>query len=258
MRCALCGSSEAWQILMPSHFYSKPDKYEKLAGLFGIERSWEHCISCGLYSQKRNYPLPELEKIYKNGYRDHEFRGETIRQAFDRIMAIENSENDYRVKWLTDRHTPDTLLDIGSGIGVFPYAMQEKGVHVWCTEENTHSLDFINSLGIKCVENIPDYAKFETVSVIHVLEHIQDPVSFLKNLKKAIRGDGSLFIEVPDAEAFNQFGVDHDDFNSCHTHAYDVSTLYQMLRKATFNVLDIHRGYYPERGLKRIMAICKN
>jgi SAM-dependent methyltransferase len=172
-------------------------------------------------------------------------------------MAIKGSENDERVKWLTDRHTPEALLDIGSGIGVFPYAMREKGVHVWCTEENTHSLGFINGLGIKCVKGIPYYAKFEMVSIVHVLEHIQDPVSFLKDLKKVLHENGRLFVEVPDAEAFNELDLDHDDFNSCHTHAYDVSTLYQMLRKAKFDVVDIHRASYPERKLKRIRGICK-
>lgn len=258
MKCALCGSND----FTPSHFYSKPDRYEELVGLTEIERSWEYC-RCGLFQQRRNYDLSELEKIYQKDYRDPEFRGETIQQSFDRIMAIENSENDDRAKWLTDRHTPRTLLDIGSGIGVFPYAMKEKGVSVWCTEENTYSVEFINSLGITCVKNIPPYmlsdamGHYEMVSIVHVLEHIQDPVSFLKDLKKVLHGDGRLFVEVPDAEAFNGLNPDHDDFNSCHTHSYDVSTLYRMLRKAKFDVIDINRVSYPERKLKRIRGICK-
>ncbi len=49
----------------------------------------------------------------------------------------------------------------------------------------------------------------------------------------------------------------HDDFNSCHTHFYDISTLTKTVERAGFKVTDIHREYYPDRSLSRIMAICK-
>ena len=254
MKCSLCECS----VLEFSHSCDKPDKYEKWMGITDIKREWLHCPRCGLWHQIRNYPLSELEEIYEEGYRDADFRGESIKQAFDRIMAIKDSENDIRVRWvLKTALAPRTLLDIGSGIGVFPYAMKEKGIHAWCTEENLHSLGFINSLGLTCVKGIPYYAKFEMVSIVHVLEHIQDPVSFLKDLHKVLQINGKLFIEVPDAEAFDWLDIDHDDFNSCHTHSYNVSTLYGILKKSGYDVTDMHRQFYPERKLSRIMGIWK-
>ena len=254
MRCVLCECCP----LEFSHSCNGPDKYEKWMGISDVKREWLYCPDCGLWHHARNYPLSQLERIYEEGYRNVDFRGENIKQAFDRIMAIKDSENDTRVKWLLKTaHTPKTLLDIGSGTGVFPYAMKEKGACVWCTEENIHSLGFINSLGIKCVKGIPYYAKFAMVSIVHVLEHIEDPVRFLKGLHKVIQANGKLFVEVPDAEAFNWLDPDHDDFNSCHTHSYDVSTLYGILKKAKYDVKDIHRVFYPERKLSRIMAICQ-
>lgn len=239
-----------------AYSYSEPDKYEKWMGIKEVERAWDKCLVCGLYQHRRNYPLSQLEKIYEEGYRNADFRGETIEEAFDRIMAIKDSENDTRIRWLTDTiGVPKTMIDIGSGIGVFPYRMTKLGTIAWCTEENTHSLGFINSLGLKCVKGIPYYAKFKMVSIVHVLEHIQDPVLFLKGLRKIIETNGKLFVEVPDAEAFNWLDPDHDDFNSCHTHAYTVDTFYRMLKRAKFDVTDMHRQFYPERKLSRIMAI---
>jgi len=254
MKCVLCGANK----YIPASDYCKPDKYEKWVGLTKIERCWKHCLQCGMWQQERNYPLSQLEKIYENGYRHPDFRGETIKEAFDRIMAIPDSENDTRVKWLIDTMgVPETMLDIGSGIGVFPYRMKEEGSAVWCTEENNDSLEFINSLGLKCLKGIPDYAKFELVSLVHLLEHIEDPRTFLTGLHKILLAHGKLFVEVPDAEAFNWLDKDHDDFNSCHVCSYTVSTLYGVLRASGFDVRDIHRVFYPERKLSRIMAICQ-
>ena len=255
MNCVLCGANEYMPLFC--HFL-KPDKYEKWIGITNIERCWKRCLRCGLIYHSRNYPLADLEKIYEHGYRHTDFRGETIKEAFDRIMAIPDSENDARVKWLTDTiGVPKTMLDVGSGIGVFPYRMKELGCNVWCTEENYDSLGFINSLGLHCVKGVPKYARFDLVSIVHVLEHIEDPRSFLKELHDRLCSHGKLFVEVPDAEAFDWLDKDHDDFNSCHTHAYDVSTLYGILKSAKFDVKDIHRAFYPERKLKRIMGICQ-
>ena len=255
MKCVLCGSTA----FAPKHYYGEPDKYEKWVDLTEIKRCWKICLQCGIYQQERNYSLKDLEKIYENGYRHPDFRGETIKEAFIRIMDISDSENDARVKWLTDViGVPETMLDIGSGIGVFPYKMKEIGATVWCTEENIYSLEFINDLGIKCIKGIPYYAKFDLVSIVHVLEHIEDPVGFLKGLHKIIQTNGKLFIEVPDAEAFDRLDPNHDDFNSCHVCSYDVSALCRVLAVAGFNVKDIHRVFYPERKLSRIMAICQS
>ena len=108
-----------------------------------------------------------------------------------------------------------------------------------------------------CTDEIPDYAKYEVISITHVLEHIADPLEFLRNLHKPLQSDGKLFIEVPDAIAFDVLFPTHDDFNSCHTHFYDIPSLCRVLKGASFGVVDIHKAHYPERNLHRIMATCK-
>lgn len=252
MNCVVCGSN-GW---LNNSVMTQPDKYEKWVGITDVKRCWRKCLGCKLWHQRRNYPLKDLEVIYRNGYRHPDFRGETIKQAFERIIDIKDSENDTRVKWLTSSiDIPEAMLDIGSGIGVFPYRMTEYGCHVWCVEENEYSLEFINSLGIKCIRGIPYYSKFGLVSLVHVLEHIEDPIGFLKDVSTLLLQDGKLFIEVPDAIEFDILPPYRDDFNSCHTHFYEIPTLFKVLNRAGYNVIDMHREYYPERKLYRIMAI---
>ena len=255
MNCKVCGSN-GW---INSVLIETPDKYEEWMGITNIKRRWRKCLGCGLWHHWRNYPLEDLEKIYTDGYRHFDFRGETIEEAFKRIITLtyEQSENIRRVEWLVD-HVDDakSVLDIGSGLGVFPHEMSWGGFKIWCTESNDISRAFIKELGFTCTKNIPD-EKFDLVSMIHVLEHIEEPIEFLVELHKNMNDDGKLFIEVPDAVEFERMLPTHDDFNSCHTHFYDVPTLYKVLGRADYNVVDIHREHYKERDLHRIMAICQ-
>ena len=252
MKCKVCGSN-GW---LNYNLTKQPDKYEKWMGITDVKRCWRKCLGCGLWHHRRNYSLSELEKIYEDGYRHPDFRGETISETFEKIMNIPNNENLTRVEWLTNVWDwPNTLLDIGSGLGVFP-CLIENHTNVHCVESNNDSIEFIKNLGIPCTKDIPD-KKFDMVSVIHVLEHIEDPIEFLVGLHNSLRPNGNLFIEVPDAIEFERLPPFSDEFNSCHTHFYDVATLCRVLGRANYDVTDIHREYYKERNLHRIMAVCQ-
>ena len=253
MNCVVCGSNGWLNTELKKH----PDKYERWMGITNVRRCWRKCLGCGLWHHRRNYPLTNLEKIYEDGYRHPDFRGENIKEAFERIINIPENENTKRVKWLVNNWDdwPDTLLDIGSGLGVFPYVMNDY-TNVRCVESNNDSIKFIRSLGIPCTKDIPD-KKFDMISIIHVLEHIEQPIEFLLGLHKHLNDDGQLFIEVPDAIEFERVIPTSDEFNSCHTNFYDVATLCRVLARSVYDVTDIHMEHYKERNLHRIMMICQ-
>lgn len=257
MNCTICGSN-GW---INRSVRTEPDKYEKWMGIKNIRKRWRKCLGCGVWHHWRNYPLEDIERIYCDGYRDPKFRGETIDEAFSKVVHIprEKSENDRRINWLIKSSSfgvPGTLLDIGSGLGVFPYRMRQFGSKVSCVEYNQDSIALLTGMNIKCTKETPD-EKFDAVSITHVLEHIETPVEFLTDIGNHLKDDGKLFIEVPDAVEFELLPPIHDDFNSCHTHFYDVPGLIRALGKADFEAIDIHREHYKERNLHRIMAVCK-
>lgn len=256
MNCKVCGSN-GW---INSILFKEPDKYEEWIGITNVRRRWRRCLKCGLWHHWRNYELEVLEKIYSDGYRDPKFRGENIRQSMLKVYGLSDtkSENARRIEWLVNTlgKTPNTLLDIGSGLGVFPLKMRALGVDVRCVEHNNDSIDLLRSLNVDCTREMPE-DKFDVVSLTHILEHIETPVEFLKSLHGSLKSDGELFIEVPDAIEFEILFPTHDDFNSCHTHFYDIPSLCRTLGRAEYNVTDIHREHYKERNLHRIMAVCK-
>jgi predicted SAM-dependent methyltransferase len=257
MKCLICGSA-SWKV---SFAYDKPDKYEKWQGIKNVKRSWLKCKNCGFHTQTRNYPLERLEGIYRDGYRDKKFRGEDIKQAFKRIynLPYKESENRRRLGWYMIACGACTVIDIGSGLGVWPQLLRKCGVAVSCIEENLESIWFLTQeLDLTCFQSIEtNHCAYQAASLIHVLEHIEEPDSFLNSIKTLLLPGGEVFIEVPDASEFNYLDKDHDEFNSCHCHFYNTPSLYRLLERNGYIVKDMHRQFYKKRGLTRLMVVAE-
>ena len=252
MKCYLCGC-QIFEVVLD---YNEPDKYEKWMGIENVSRQWCQCVDCGFIQSHRNYDLSQLEKIYKKGYRAVSFRGQTIKEAFDWLMKLpfDKSENRQRCEWLAYYTDKGTILDIGSGLGVFPVVMKSMGYGVECVEENEDSLKFIGGLGFPVHKKVPK-KDYDTVSLIHVLEHIEDPEPFLRGLKSNMRKH--LFVEVPDVAEFDYLDKDHDEFNSCHVSFFDKESLMTLLEKSGYMVKEMVSKFYKDRTLSRIMALCE-
>jgi len=254
VNCLICEKSE-WDVI---HTYDTPDKYEKWMGIGNVKRSWEKC-SCGFYQSRRSYPIKDLQKIYTDGYRDKEFRHRSIDEAFKYVIRLpsEKSENEQRIDDFTDLFDiSNSVLDVGSGLGVFPKRLKEEGYYVWCVEPNKESMRFItHELGIKCLPKIPIHARFDVVTLIHVLEHIVDPVPFLKEIKDVTVE--ALYIEVPDVLEFEKLRKGHNEFSSDHVYFYDIQSLTKIIKRAGFKLVKFFYSHYNERNLVRLTAICR-
>jgi len=247
LKCIICGGKKFEEI----HLYTTPDKYEKYMGIENVDRDWARCMGCGHYQQDRNYPLADLEKIYENGYRSLDFRGETIEQAYNKVMAIPNNENSQRCEWFIENiGAVETILDFGSGLGVFPKFLSTCGYSVDCVEANNDSNGFIQyQLKIPCYFEMPAQ-KYDVITFVHVLEHIEKPIDLLPLLHTK-----KIFIEVPDAIEFELLDKNHDEFNSCHCHFFTSESISRLLDDCGYQIMAEHDVHYKERNLSRIMVI---
>lgn len=240
-----------------------PDRYQELIGIKKDVRTWYTCNTCGVMWQTNCLTESTLKDIYSH-YRDTVFRGLSIAEIFAKVDSLppQESENQYRYRWFSSHlDVPGSILDVGSGFGIWPSILKQFYWEVTCIEPNPDSAKFIREeLKIPCYNGFDldgITGRFDVVSVIHVLEHIMRPERFLNLVKSALRPKGRVFIEVPDSTEFNSLPGDHDEFNSTHLYFYDVPSLYRLL-KQFFNVTDIHRVHYESRGLHRILALCRN
>jgi hypothetical protein len=94
---------------------------------------------------------------------------------------------------------------------------------------------------------------FELVSLAHVLEHLPNPIGYLKEVReKWLAPHGHLLIEVP-----NLFG--HKSFELAHLFAFDPKTLRETLEQAGFEVVLMKLHSIPRggKGLRYITMLAK-
>jgi SAM-dependent methyltransferase len=129
---------------------------------------------------------------------------------FARLVEVEpgsfwfRARNDLIVE-LRAKHLPDvlTLLEIGCGTGYVLQALHGSGLEVTGTElhpaglaharERLGSADLLQADG----RRLPFDAHFDAVAAFDVLEHIEEDVTVLRELRRSVRPGGGLMITVP-------------------------------------------------------------
>ena len=99
--------------------------------------------------------------------------------------------------------------------------------------------------GIICFPDIKEAAaKLDRVDIItlwHVLEHLEDPISMLKQLKEKLELNGKIYIEVPNADDALLSLYENKNFADftywrCHLYLYTNKTLREVIEKAGLRV----------------------
>lgn len=102
------------------------------------------------------------------------------------------------------------LLDIGSGIGIFASVAQKNAWKVTCLEASTFGRKIAQEkFNLKCHENFDALGdqKFDVIRMSHVLEHVDDPASFLNRVLRHLKENGILFVIVPNREPLAEWMV---------------------------------------------------
>lgn len=94
------------------------------------------------------------------------------------------------------------LLDIGCGYGFFLDLAHKKGWEVYGVEPCDHARAYAAKKGILVdSENLFERAYndelFDVVTLFYVLEHLPDPLRYLKEINRILKPGGLLLIRVP-------------------------------------------------------------
>lgn len=265
-----CGA----EYLKEVYQYSSPPKMESNFNLRGSEykRSFDQCKICHHIFGRHDIDLSELYseeyvtatygdcagmlKRFKHvsslpkSSSDNFFRVDAI-HAFLKVMQNNNLSNGRR------------LLDIGAGIGVFPYAMKALGWEVLGVEPDKRTARHLReNLGINCISedffNVSSsvVGKFNLISLNKVLEHLENPALMLNHARDFLESNGLVYIEVPDIEASLE-GFFREEFFIEHHHVFSETSLCSLIRRAELNLLRIDRlrepsGKYTLRAFANI------
>jgi predicted TPR repeat methyltransferase len=234
MTCLLCGSDH-------QEVFTRVES-------FGYPLVYYHCEKCGLVFQSQEESQAADPDFYAATYRK-------IYQAHE-----EPTTKDLWVQAQRSQHLMDGLrkagvnkienmLDIGASAGLLLQAFKQAfGCQVTGVEPGEAYRSFAEQKGIRMFTSVDELgdsapARFDLVSMSHVLEHLSDPVGMLRVIReKLLAENGLILLEVPNFYA-------HDSYELAHLVCYTPHTLKEALRQAGYEVVRFERHGVPRSDL---------
>ena len=208
------------------------------------------CQQCGTVQKPVTAQwLRETNEIYF-GYEIYSLGNGEEQPIFDQNTGTAAPRSQKIVQWLSTLIVmPETgkLLDVGCGNGSFLRAFGARYPmwQIMGLEQNSHYKESIESIkGVRGLyvgspESVRD--RFDLITLVHSLEHIANPIHYLKSLRALMNPGGLLLIEVPDLETspFDILIADH-----C-THFTEV-TLRGVVSLACFDTQSLEANFLPK------------
>lgn len=193
------------------------------------------CSRCGMVFQSEDWKKEDLTDFYAKEYRK-------LMEGEDRVseknLAIEETRARLLVTWLKAQGVQSVKrhMDIGASTGaLINRTKHEFGADVLGVELSNSHRAYAESRGLSMLPSVEaldakNEQRFDLISLIHVLEHLPEPVQALTNLReRLLTPDGAFLLEVPNLYIHNSYEI-------AHLHAFSKHTLLETLRLAGYRV----------------------
>tara|TARA_R110000851_G_scaffold190401_1_gene341006 strand:- start:530 stop:1399 length:870 start_codon:yes stop_codon:yes gene_type:complete len=198
------------------------------------------CTNCDLVY------ISDSSHIDDSFYQDSNMLCDDLKQDVSKWEKINKTDTDRRIKHFSNNIINKKILDIGCGTGSFikeasEYSKEASAIEVDLIlnkylNDNTENIAFYNSL-----ELIPKNKKFDYIFLFHVLEHLKNPIDFLNNLHEFLEPNGTIIIEVPNADDALSSLYNCEEFKrffywSCHLFYFTANTLQKLALKTNYKL----------------------
>jgi 2-polyprenyl-3-methyl-5-hydroxy-6-metoxy-1,4-benzoquinol methylase len=233
----------------------------KNVGLPGIVKK---CRNCHLIFKSFEN---KIDSLYDDNYAStffelKEYSGGHVVDFFKKI-----------VKPAAKKSNTPTLLDIGSGMGVMLETAKNLGYDATGVELSKSLADDTIKRGYKVinknVSEIPTSEKFDMITMMDIIEHLENPLGVMKTLKKLLNERGEVIVYTPNHDSlivkisnmFYKLGVKspiENIFACTHTCFFTTKTLKMTLEKAGYKITETrHFNYDISRPGQKVSFIAK-
>jgi len=236
MKCLLCGS----------------EKYQAFTKTrsFGFPLSYYQCERCGLVFQT----LEESQAA------DPDFYAETYRKIYQgnpeptvKDLYVQKNRSEFLIRFLQRQKIyPTRILDVGASSGMLLAAFRHAfGGQTAGVEPGDAYRAYAEAQGLVMYPSLDalaaaDKGPYDLVSLIHVLEHLPDPVGTLVMIREELLAKGGcLLVEVPNFYA-------HDSYELAHLACFTPHSLQEILKMAGFRIVKLKRHGEPRSDLLRL------
>lgn len=257
-KCVLCGNSFYKFILKTE------DKKEKK------EYKLVECINCGLghilpfprniekfYSDDEYYAYNDLKKSEGGSYYDKllaKIGRYSISRTFkERQKGTKNIIKEIAFKTVSHRfsgqrfldsryrkYKPNKILDIGTGGGMFLDEMRLLGWKTYGVDISALAVEQLKKRGFNAFYGELEQSNFandffDVVRASYVIEHVRNPLTFLREIRRILKPGGTAIICLPKYDSFQaKFFLENWGILSIpqHTYHFKYSNIEGLVNKA--------------------------
>ena len=188
--CRVCGSSD--NVLVSSSVSGAPESIVY------------QCLSCELVYLFPIMTEEEEEAFYMSEFEDYmEGRGSLGWESPEAHFKSYQYEGERRLPLVHPYLLQeDSVLEIGSSTGYFLDDLSRYVNSVVGVEPSMAYRNYALKRGIQTVDSLDDLkdSKFDVIALYYVLEHLRDPVDYLRQLQARLNKGGRILIEVPNVD----------------------------------------------------------
>lgn len=230
-KCNLCGSEEIVKV---------SDSLRPVEGKDYKMRP-HRCSRCGLVFLFPMLVGREEEEFYELMFR-RLYHGDdySVERLHDEYAAEAEKRKE---RFLEMGELRGPLLEVGASSGYFMEAVSGHVDEVYGVEPNDVQRDFAVKKGLNVFASLDELPveEFSTIVMFHVLEHISDPVGYLKLLGSKLKDGGILVVEVPNVDdiLLSKYSIPEFEkfyWHVAHSYYFSRETLSLVGEKAGFEV----------------------
>lgn len=209
------------------------------------EASVVKCHNCGLIQLDRI--IENIDDFYQNSG----MRGfDPVAKLINEEMAVSFDDDNRRFNLIKNMIENKKYMDFGCGHGGVLLRARRKTKELFAVEPEDNMRNNI-------VEEVVSYSsiteakqelheKMDVITLFHVLEHLEDPIDILCQLKELLSDNGRIIIEVPNADdaLLSVYkNKQYADFSYwiCHLYYFNNDSLRRIVKKAGFELTFIQQ-----------------
>lgn len=260
MQCNICHSNNNLLVRREIH---KPDRFELALDIPKVDyiRRWVECTECevaiNIHGPLTASRLGQIEDQYYS----IDFPNGDLKSKYKKIMGLHSdaSDNAGRVKrvqtFISEKLTSTDglkLVDVGAGLGVFLSLLCDTSPNTF--EVSAVETDPIAAAHLRSLNKFKVYEGYlenlteenvDLITVNKVLEHIKDPIMFLRLCRKKLHRSGLIYVEVPDISGLDSLPDNDNILGALHYNLYSTNGLKSVLSLSGFTVTESRKLIEP-------------
>lgn len=229
----------------------------------GLKEPWHvvQCQRCQLMFTDPKPPADDWERYYPSNYYPYQVKApfgwrKRLGRSFEAGIAklgTRHGWNRLASMFLDPTIVPPfgnrKMVDIGCGAADYMIRLRDAGWDVLGLEPSPHAAERARSTyGVKVVEDMFPSKKlpsgsFDLVTAQQVLEHLENPLDAIENMRNLLRPKGWLLLTVPNAASWSSrfFGAAWIGWDlPRHLTHFTPNSLSEMARECGFRVRRVH------------------